>query len=105
MQFLPLSTGLGWQANGSGIWSRRLDHLAFHAGRLCDRVGQSLGRAFRAWAAQRLAREMQTWPEERLRDIGLTRGALVAAVEGVKRPFQWVPAHDAAKMDPARFGH
>ena len=104
MQFLPLSSGLGWQANGSGTWSRRLRHLGFHAGRLRDRLGQRLGRAFRAWAAQRLAREMQCWPDERLSDIGLTRAELVAAVEGVRRPFQWVPVHDAAKMDPARFG-
>jgi hypothetical protein len=48
---------------------------------------------------------MQSWPDERLRDIGLSRADLAGAIEGVRRPFQWVPAHDGKKLEPSRFGH
>jgi uncharacterized protein YjiS (DUF1127 family) len=65
---------------------------------------QWFGRLFRTWAARRLVREMQAWPDHRLKDIGLTRSDIATAIEGMRRPFRWVPDHDAAKMDPSRFG-
>jgi hypothetical protein len=47
---------------------------------------------------------MQAWPDHRLKDIGLTRSDIATAIKGMRRPFRWVPDHDAAKMDPSRFG-
>jgi len=48
----------------------------------------------RAYAARRLLREMRDWPDHRLRDIGLTRAELAAAILGVRRPYRWVPETD-----------
>src|SRR5262249_9447226 len=62
-------------------------------------------RALRAWNARLVVRELVAWPDERLKDIGLSRAAIVSAVEGVQRPFQWVPDHDASQLEPSRFGH
>jgi uncharacterized protein YjiS (DUF1127 family) len=98
-----LGNGLG--SSASGAWPRRLRRAAFHAERAAHRLGRRCERALRAWGARRLAREMQSWPDERLRDIGLSRAELAAAVEGVRRPFHWVPDHDGAKLDLARFGY
>lgn len=85
--------------------AHRLRRLGFRAERALTRLGHRCDRALRAWGARRLAREMQSWPDERLSDIGLTRAELADAIEGVRRPFHWVPDHEAAKLDPARFGH
>ena len=85
--------------------ARRLRRLGFHAGRALARIVRRCDRALRAWGARRLAREMQSWPDERLSDIGLSRAALADAIEGVRRPFRWVPDHEPAKLDPTRFGH
>jgi len=60
---------------------------------------------FRAWGARRLAREIEQWPDERLKDLGLSRAEVAAAVEGLRRPFRWQPDADAARMHPTRFGH
>jgi len=103
MLFSLLGNGLA--AGASAASARRLRHFGFHARRAFERVWRRCDLAFRAWGARRLLREMQSWPDERLRDIGLSRCEIASAIEGVKRPFQWVPDHDAAKMDPARFGH
>jgi len=89
----------------SAVGRRRLRRLGFHAERALARLAQRGDRALRAWGARRLAREMQSWPDERLSDIGLTRAEIADAIEGVCRPFRWVPDHAAAKLDPARFGH
>lgn len=94
-------TGLGPDAASA----RRLRRLHLSAGRALDRLALGCDRALRAWGARRLAREMQSWPDERLRDIGLSRAELADAIEGLRRPFHWVPDHEAAKLDPARFGH
>ena len=51
-------------------------------------------RLCRNHAARRLAREMRDWPDERLKDIGLTRAELANAIRGVKNPFHWTPAID-----------
>lgn len=59
----------------------------------------------RAYAARRLLREMQEWPDERFRDIGLTRAELANAVLGTRHPFRWVPESHATRLEPARFGH
>jgi uncharacterized protein YjiS (DUF1127 family) len=93
--------GLGRDAASA----RRLRRLHFRAGRALDRLAMRCDRALRAWGARRLAREMQSWPDERLRDIGLTRAEIAEAIEGVRRPFRWAPDHEAAKLDPSRFGH
>ncbi len=85
--------------------ARRFRGLGFHTGRALARLARRGERALRAWGARRLAREMQTWPDERLRDIGLTRVEIASAIEGIRHPFRWVPDHDAAKLDPSRFGH
>ena len=98
-----LGNGLG--SSAPGALPRRLRRAAFHAGRAALRLGQRCERALRAWGARRLVREMQSWPDERLKDIGLSRADLASAVEGVRRPFFWVPDHEAAKLDPTRFGH
>ncbi len=84
---------------------RRLAPFNFGAARAFDRVWQRCDRLLRAWSARRLAREMELWPDERLRDIGLSRTDIASAVEGVRRPYRWVPGHEAATLDPARFGH
>ncbi len=91
---------------GPGAGSaHRLRRLGFRAERALARFGLRCDRALRAWGARRLAREMQTWPDERLSDIGLTRAEIASAIEGIRHPFHWVPDHDAAKLDPSRFGH
>lgn len=85
--------------------AHRLRRLVFRAEWALARLGHRCDRTLRAWGARRLVREMQTWPDERLRDIGLTRAELAGAIEGVRRPFHWVPNHEAGRLDPARFGH
>lgn len=91
---------------GTGAASaRRLRRAGFHAERTVARLAMRCDRALRAWGARRLAREMESWPDERLRDIGLARAELANAIEGVRRRFHWVPDHDSAKLDSARFGH
>src|SRR5687768_5930792 len=60
---------------------------------------------FRAWGARRLAREMAVLPDYRLKDIGLSRAEIGAAIAGFRRPYRWEPDCDLAKMDPSRFGH
>jgi hypothetical protein len=97
--------GNGLDSSATGAWRRRLRRATFHAERVARRLGQRCERALRAWGARRLAREMQSWPDERLKDIGLSRAELAGAVDGVRRPFRWVPDHDATSMDPSRFGH
>lgn len=97
--------GNGLAAGASAASARRLRRFGFHAGRAFERVRQRCDLALRAWGARRLVREMQSWPDERLRDIGLSRAEIVGAIEGMKRPFRWVPDHDGSKMDPNRFGH
>lgn len=84
--------------------ARRLQRLRYHAARASARLVLWCDHALRAWGARRLAREMESWPEERLRDIGLARAEIGAAIEGVRRPYRWVPDHDAARLDPERFG-
>ncbi len=84
---------------------RRLAHLNLRAARAFDRMRQRCDRALRVWDARRLAREMEMWPDERLRDIGLSRADVASVVEGVRRPYCWVPSHEATSLDPARFGH
>jgi uncharacterized protein YjiS (DUF1127 family) len=88
-----------------GAAANRLRRIGFRAGRALARLAHRCERALRAWGARRLAREMQTWPDERLRDIGLTRAEIAGAIEGLRHPFRWVPDHDAAKLDASRFGH
>lgn len=85
--------------------ARRLRRIAFHADRAFARAAARCERTLRNWGARRLAREMQSWPDERLKDIGLTRAELASAIEGVRRPYRWVPDHDARALDPSRFGH
>ena len=103
MLFSLLGNGL---ASGAGsAWARRLRHVRYHADRHLRHLSQRCDAAFRSWGARRLAREMQSWPDERLKDVGLSRAEIASAIEGVRRPFQWVPDHDAAKMTPSRFGH
>ena len=99
----PQSWGL--RAGGVSLWARRLRHAGFHTSLWLQRIERRCDLALRAWGARRLVREMQTWPDERLKDIGLSRAELMGAIEGIRRPFRWVPDHDARKMDPARFGH
>ena len=55
------------------------------------RTGDRLCRDF---AARRLMREMCDGPDERLKDIGLTREELANAIRGVREPFRWTPAID-----------
>lgn len=105
MLFSLLGNGLGSGEGIAAAWARRLRHARFHTDRHLQRLVRRADTALRAWGARRLAREMQSWPDERLRDIGLSRAELVGAIEGVRRPFHWAPDHDAQKMDPARFGH
>ena len=94
----------GSGAGPAAVAARRLHRLRFHVARAHERLAFRCDRALRAWGTRRLAREMESWPDERLRDIGLTRAEIGAAIEGLRRPFRWVPDHDAAKLDPARFG-
>ena len=94
-------SGLGTGADSA----RFLRRLGLSAERALARLGHRCDRTLRAWGARRLAREMQSWPDERLRDIGVSRAELASAIEGVRRPFHWVPDHEAARLDPARFGH
>jgi len=96
---------LGRNARAADPLARRLRRLRRHAGLKLGRLWHRCDLLLRAWGARRLAGDMQAWPDERLRDIGLSRADLGAAIEGVRRPFQWVPDHDAAKLDPLRFGH
>ena len=94
----------GHRIDAGAATARRLRRLGFHAERVIA-VANRYDRALRNWGARRLAREMQSWPDERLRDIGVTRAELASAIEGVRRPFRWVPDHDPAQLDPNRFGH
>jgi hypothetical protein len=48
---------------------------------------------------------MQSWLDERLKDIGLSRAELASAIEGVRRPFRWQPDREGPPLDPERFGH
>ena len=105
MRIFVLGSQIGRSAGGAAVWARRLRHLRFHAGLRLQRLQHRCDAALRAWGARRLVREMQTWPDERLKDIGLSRAELMNAIDGVRRPFQCVPDHDARKMDPTRFGH
>ena len=98
-----LDTGFRRSARGTGM--RRFQLLLADAGRGAGRLAHRCDLFLRAWGARRLVREMQAWPDERLKDIGLARADLDAAIAGVRRPFRWVPDHDARQMDPARFGH
>jgi uncharacterized protein YjiS (DUF1127 family) len=59
----------------------------------------------RAWAMRRVVRELESWPDERLKDVGLKRGDVINAVRGLRRPFRWQPEADRAKLDRERFGH
>jgi uncharacterized protein YjiS (DUF1127 family) len=56
-----------------------------------------------ALAAERRAREtvreLERWDEHMLRDIGLTRMDVEAAVRGVRRPFRWQADCDQAALD------
>ena len=97
--------GLGRSLDGAAALARRLGPLRSQAALHLERLRRRCDRALRASAARRLAHEMQSWPDERLRDIGLSRADLAGAIEGVRRPFQWVPAHDGKKLEPSRFGH
>ena len=90
---------------GPAAAANRLRRIGFHADRALARLSRRCDRTLRAWGARRLAREMQSWPDERLSDIGLTRAELADAIEGIRRPFRWVPDHEAGTLDPARFGH
>jgi uncharacterized protein YjiS (DUF1127 family) len=99
-----LPSSLGENARATAL-ARRLGRLRHRAGRGLQRLLERADLWLRAWAARRLAGEMAAWSDERLRDIGLSRSDLASAVEGVRRPFRWVPDHDASRMDPARFGH
>jgi hypothetical protein len=105
MPFLPLVSGLGWSPAGASAWARRLRRLHVRAGLWRQRIERRCDLALRAWAARRLVREMQAWPDERLRDIGLSRTEIASAIEGVRRPFRWVPDHDTSRLDSAHFGH
>jgi uncharacterized protein YjiS (DUF1127 family) len=105
MRIFVLASRLGAASGGPPAWTRRFAHFRFHAGLRFQRLKHRCDRALRAWGARRLAREMQSWPDERLRDIGLSRAEIVRAIEGVRRPFHWAPDHDARKLDPTRFGH
>ncbi|HEY7610732.1 MAG TPA: hypothetical protein VIF14_16000 [Alphaproteobacteria bacterium] len=105
MMLSLLRHGFGLGNGGAAALERRLRRFAFRAALRRERLRHRCDLALRAWGARRLAREMQAWPDERLQDIGLSRAELVSAIEGVRRPFRWVPDHDAAKMDPSRFGH
>lgn len=105
MPHTSLGHDLGWNSRAAAALARRLRHLRFHAGARLRRLWERGDLFLRAWGARRLVREMQAWPDERLRDIGVSRADLVGAIEGVRRPFRWVPDHDASKLDPSRFGH
>ena len=87
----------------------RPDALARAAGRRAALLAQPILRAAdavcRNWAARRVLREMQSWPDGRLRDIGLSRAELAAAVLGTRRRFRWVPESEATALEPSRFGH
>jgi len=54
-------------------------------------------------AAERLARatvrELEGWDDHMLRDIGLRRMDVEAAVRGVRPPFRWQPDADPAALD------
>ena len=105
LSLLSHGFGLGRGLDGAAALARRLSHLRFQAALHLERLRRRCDRALRASAARRLAHEMLSWPDERLRDIGLSRADLAGAIEGVRRPFQWVPAHDGKQLEPARFGH
>ncbi len=47
-------------------------------------------------AARRAARELKGWDDHMLRDIGLERMHIDAAVRGVQTPFGWEPDCDPA---------
>ena len=100
-----LAAVLGRNARAADALARRLRPLRHHARLSLGRLWHRCHLLLRAWGARRLAGDMRAWPDERLRDIGLSRADLAAAIEGVRRPFHWVPDHDAAKLDPSRFGH
>jgi uncharacterized protein YjiS (DUF1127 family) len=105
MRIFVLASRLGATSGDAPAWTRRFGHLRFHALRCFQRVKHRCDRMLRNWGARRLAREMQSWPDERLKDIGLSRAELVNAIEGVRRPFHWAPDHDERKLDATRFGH
>ena len=105
MDLIPLSTGYGFAPSGRGAFARRLRRLAFHADGFAARAWARCDRAMRVWSARRLAHEMQNWPDERLKDIGISRAELIGAVAGLKRPFHWVPDSEPRSLDRDRFGH
>lgn len=64
------------------------------AGNAFASVLAAADRFCRAYAARRLLREMRDWPDERLKDIGVTREELANAIRGAKQPFRWTPEFD-----------
>lgn len=49
-------------------------------------------------AARQSARELKGWDDHMLRDIGLERMHIDAAVRGVNTPYGWEPDCDPAKL-------
>lgn len=49
-------------------------------------------------AARQSARELKGWDDHLLRDIGLERMHIDAAVRGVNTPYSWEPDCDPAKL-------
>ena len=94
----PSSTGGSIRTTGAAPALQRTSELGQRLWRFADA-------AFRAWGARRLAREMAHWPEERLRDVGLSRAEVAAAIAGLRRPYRWEPDCVAVKLDPSSFGH
>jgi len=66
-------------------------------------IGTSwLAKAFAAVAAERAARiaihELKNWDDHMLRDVGLERMDVEAAIRGVRTPVRWEPDCDPAQL-------
>ena len=70
-------------------------------------IGTSwLAKALAAVAAERAARKavhaLESWDDHMLRDVGLERMDIEAAIRGVRPPFNWEPDCDPVKRHRLR---
>ena len=113
MRLSPFDS-FGWSAGAAGAISASLPASAPFASAndarllgpsVLQRLWHRCDLARRAWGANRLAREIEHWPDDRLKDIGLSRADVSRAIAGLRRPYQWQPDYDPMRMHPSRFGH